>query len=224
MNNKVVIGIIFAFINIATYGQSDKFELGIEGGPSLISILGDKSTEQSYSPTIGFSGGPFFQYNLNKTFSLRTNIGFERKGFCYETQGIDIISTRTVSIDVDVYYDYLVFPMLIRASFGNNVLLFADAGPYVGYLMKIRTDPRPVANVGLGRIIYTPTDNRIDFGITAGLGIKIPMGQKYAFTLEARNNLGLVNINQTLFLNKQHLRTNATVLLIGLVYKIGDSN
>ena len=74
--NKLTITILFVFSFFATIlnGQTNKFNIGIEGGPSLIFLRGDEVVEIYDKITFGYSGGLTFQYNLQDNFSVKTHL------------------------------------------------------------------------------------------------------------------------------------------------------
>ena len=64
----------------------------------------------------------------------------------------------------------------------------------------------------------TDESKRYDFGISAGLGARIPINDMLAFKVEVRNNLGLVNIISPTIENERVVKTNSTNLLVGVTF------
>ncbi len=62
------------------YGQTNRFDLGIEGSPSLTFLLGNDFIDNNHTPPIGFSGDLFIQFNFTNLISLLTNFSYEIKG------------------------------------------------------------------------------------------------------------------------------------------------
>ena len=203
-----------------TYGQTNKFDIGVEGGPSLIFLRGNDLIDNNHKPAIGFSGGLFFQYNFKKVVSLRTNIAFERKGSVFTEQSTDINGNPLGKINTNTNFDYLTFPILVRATFGKRVQYFINAGPYFGYLIKqasvIKGDNVPTITID-----NTLLDKRFDIGISAGLGLSLPVKTKFAFSFEVRNNLGLYKVSEVP-INNGTIKTNSTNFLLGFTYKLGQ--
>jgi len=215
--------IILIFIGLAfytTYGQTSKFEFGLEGGPSLISLRGNDIIDDLNDPTIGFTGGLFFQYNFNKIIALRTNLAYERKGSIVKQQTYDSSSNSYWDVKTNLNFDYLTLPLLNRAPFGNRVLFFVNTGPYLGYLLK-QTYVESGENIPTKTLVATSSFKKFDLGVSAGLGLLVPIKQNLAFSLEARNNLGLYDISATPIINDGSVKTNSTNLLLGIVYKFG---
>src|SRR5436190_2235459 len=63
-----------------SFAQQNRFDGGIEGGPSLISLWGNETISTYNKSTIGYSAGLFLQYSFPKLISFRTGIYYERKG------------------------------------------------------------------------------------------------------------------------------------------------
>ena len=100
---------------------------------------------------------------------------------------------------------------------------FINAGPFIGFLIK-ETDQAEVINIGNAKKDHTDLYKRFDTGISAGVGIAIPIKEKFIFTCEVRNNLGLYNVNippKTPVVSDGTIKTNSTNLLFGFAYKIG---
>lgn len=180
--------------------QNTRFTAGIEGGPSLICL---KEPYQKYfeNPGIGFSAGIFIQYNAKKIFSLKLAPAFERKG----------------QWDVNHFnLNYFVFPLLFRGEIGSKTNGFIDVGPYCGYLMEayITTD------YNKGHYNYIKYLNRFDAGISAGLGVNIPIEQKFSISVELRNNFGLYQIveREESVEHNYEWKTYSTNLLISFSY------
>lgn len=213
-------------IGMKTFGQVYKFEIGIEGCPSFISMRGFDLDDSSFRKTdLGFSAGLFFQYNFNKIISLRTNISYERKGDKIGTAkhiyylNFDPNPTE-IDKTVELRYEYLTLPILVRLNFGKKIKYFVNAGPYFGYLIKdseiIKWDNHP-SIVG----DFTWLDKRYDIGISTGLGLSVPIEKKIAVSLEVRDNLGLLNISAVPVWNNGTNKTNSLNFLFGITYKLG---
>ncbi len=127
MNFKLV---FFALAIIHTnfiFAQAKKFQIGLEGGPSLASIDGKDRFKDNYSTKVGYAVGLSLQYDVSKTFSIRTGAGFERKGFKMK------LYNPFSSVDageIRYHFDYLVAPLLARVTLGNKIKFFANAGTY----------------------------------------------------------------------------------------------
>jgi opacity protein-like surface antigen len=216
---------ILSFILFGTtsslHAQNSMFDLGLEGGPNLSTMLISSTIfDFDPQPAIFGSGGFIFQYNFKNFLSLKTGISYQRKGYqlkdlSYTDNIGNPIGTATASSRLD----YLTFPILVKASFGKKVNFFLNAGPYVGYLLQ-KTDrmkfngSTTTDQADLGTAGY----NRWDFGIAGGIGIAIPIRTFWVISVEARNYSGLVDIAQS---SNTKWLTNTTDLRVGVAYKLG---
>ena len=214
-------GLFLLTVLRTTYGQTNKFDIGFEGSPSLIYLRGNDIIKQYHKPTIGFFGGLFFQYNFKKIVSLRTNIAFDRKGSVLTAQATDINGNPLGEVTTHTNFDYLTFPILVRATFGKKVRYFVNAGPYFGYLIK-QTFVSKGDNIQTTTSDNTSLDKRFDTGISTGLGFSVPIKTKFAFSFEVRNNLGLYNVSAVPVANNGTIKTNSTNFLLGFTCKLGQ--
>ncbi|MBN4065980.1 PorT family protein, partial [Candidatus Amoebophilus asiaticus] len=129
MTRQTIILLTTLTVWTATYGQTNKFDIGLEGGPSWTSLRGNDILEDFNDPTIGYSGGLTFQFNFPKLISLRTNIAYERKGVIAKTQAADINGNPIGEITTHSNFDYLTMPLLTRLTFGNKMTFFINVGP-----------------------------------------------------------------------------------------------
>ena len=220
----ILLAIIMLFCSETSLGQTNKFDIGLEKGPSLTSLRGNDYVEDFNDPTIGFSSGLTFQYNFPKLISIRTNVAYERKGAFSKFQFTDIAGNPIREITLYTNFYYLTMPLLIRLTFGNKIRFFVNIGPYFGYLI-IQTFETSAFNL-FPKSISDNTDSfkRFDMGLTSGLGGGLPINDKFLLTLEIRNNLGFYNVSKVPIENNGSILTTSTNLLIGIAYRLGTRN
>jgi hypothetical protein len=218
---SLCLGLLFLTIGETSFGQTNKFDIGVEGSPTLTFLRGNAFIDKYHKSTMGFTGGLSFQYNFKKIISLRTNIAFERKGSVLTSQTTDIIGNPLGEITTNTNFDYLTFPILVRATFGKKIQYFVNAGPYFGYLIK-QTFVSKRDNIPPIISDNTSLDKRFDTGISTGLGFSVPIKTKFAFSFEVRNNIGLYNVSAVPVANNGTIKTNSTNFLFGFTYKIGQ--
>jgi hypothetical protein len=207
MNNFSVISFLFliGMSPLFSQGQSTRFQLGIEGGPSLSMLRYDLFFFPSKYVEAGPGGaiGLTIKYNINNRLALKTNLSYEMKG-----------NTRTG--DPDYRLNYITLPMLLQVKFGKSPLFFMNIGPYVGYLLPLASNTD---------YYYKP----FDMGISMGVGLEIPVSHQFSLNFEIRNNVGLVNISRNATYNKHgnpvveigDLYTHSIVGQVGFVCNIG---
>ncbi|MBI9039206.1 MAG: PorT family protein [Bacteroidales bacterium] len=204
------------------FGQTNKFEVGLEMGPSLKSLYGNDALANDVS--IGFLGGLTFQYNFSKLVSIRTNISFERKGLTTKSIAIDVNGNVIGEIKFHSNFDYLSVPLLCRFTIGKEINFFANAGPYLSYLIKQQDKSNAIGEYPETKIDNTHNFKRLDFGLTYGLGMIFPIREKLLLSAEIRNNIGLSNISSLPLVNDGSIKTNSIIILIGIAYRIGNKN
>jgi hypothetical protein len=184
--------------------QDSPFKIGLEIGPSITSVrgfsytYGDGELVDLYTnQTRRFSGGLSFEYSLEKNFSIRTNILYERKSAMQDITHTDISGNIIGEYNGGYNYDYLTIPILSKYSFGAINKFFINTGPYFSYLMKGSFSYGGQSAGGMEVIpdeVVTSRFNRFDVGLTFGFGGELKIQEKLLLTIEPRHNLGLTNI------------------------------
>ena len=211
--------IFLSFFSTAFGQQESKHALGFEGGAGVSFLRGLENIEEYHNPTLCYAAGINYQYSFNESFSFFSALDYERKGSVVNATATDQSGEPVGEIVAHANYDYLVLPLLARFSFGKQLKMFMNAGPYVGYLLKVTsvTDENDI--IPHTELDVTDESYKYDFGISAGLGMKIPIKNKISFNVEVRNNLGLVNTRSAPIEEEWGaVKTNSTNLLLGVTY------
>jgi len=192
--------VLFFLFTISTYAQSSKFEWGAQLGAGFSELRDAPEPENSI---IGGVLGLTFQYNMNRMFSIHSNIAVERKGT--ELPGSDWQCANCPHEGAAIQLDYVTVPVLARFNFGSKARFFANTGPYVGYLIN-----------------YEWIDTRFDYGWVTGLGGQMDITQKTVLSLEVRNSYGLAPITagNSEFENGRY--NNSLNLLLGVAFRLGN--
>jgi hypothetical protein len=215
----VIIVMVVLFDN-NVIGQKNRFNddlsiynIGIELGPNLSSMIGrqvDKSSSTNLLK-LGYSGGLFFQYDINSYFSLRTNISYSRK--IYANQLCMISNTNeNFYIEHRSIMSYINIPLLFKLNVDKSRFFFI-AGPNFDFFLNNKN-----------RILYDSYDtiaNRSKKGdsnldLAFGLGTNIPIGKKYNLSFEIRDNLGFTGIFKKDYV--PYIGRNSVLFLYGLTY------
>jgi hypothetical protein len=214
-------------------------ELGINGGAGP-SILYNQHPLQNprtpnKAPYTSTSFGISYQYNFPKIFSIRAELNMERKGDDMylsqsTTTGAEGQTITTTNAGLDKF-NYVTLPVMCRISYGKRVQLIGDVGFYAGLLMNAEriTSSSYIASPGAGvtevsnDLNTTQGLHQFDGGFVTGLGFLVPIWKAISFSVEARNYLGLANINanNTYYGNK--LYNNTTNVLFGLNFSLADA-
>lgn len=191
------------------YGQGDKFQAGIEGGPGVCFIYWVKNYWTTSDAAAGFTTSAFFQWNITQRFALRPGLAFEQKGSTdtYQDYFGEVFQSRLRS-------RWIALPVLARFSFGKKIRFFIDSGPYVGYALQLQSFYSNSASSTEFESDYTRSGHRFDAGLCLGIGIAFPISKNLGLSIEARDNLGLVKAEAS-------QRYNATYLMAGVCYSWG---
>lgn len=112
---------------------------------------------------------------------------------------------------------------MFKATFGQKLKYFINAGPYAGVLLS-RIYEREAGEINSAmKFKSTATFKPVDFGIAAGLGVKYPISDQININLEVRQNSGFLNISKFRLIDDKPINTSATNLLIGVSYGFGNN-
>ena len=218
--------IVLSFLSIGSissiHAQNSMFDLGLEGGPNLSTVsITSTLFDANPKPAVFGSGGFIFQYNFKNFLSIKTGLSYQRKGFQFPESTFVNANGDFIGTGRTVYsLDYMTFPILVKASFGEKVQFFVNAGPYVGFLLG-KTE-RAKLTLNDSEQISKNKDmtglNRWDLGVAGGVGIAIPIRTYWVISVEARNYTGLLDIAES---SNVKWLTNTTDLRVGVAYKLG---
>lgn len=227
-------------------GFANEVRIGLHGGLSVPNIQGGTNERsEGYSSRLGPYFGFFAEYAIRPHLSLRGEINYSSQGG--KRNGVQpITSDQLVGVlipgDMTLYadfnnetiLDYIEIPVMAKLSWGRTTRLFADLGPYVGFLVRAKTVTDGTSQIYMdsegttafiGDIFSfdATTDvkgdiNSTNTGIAGGVGVETPFGPG-AICLDAHFSTGLTNIQKDIAVNgKNH--TGAVAVLIGYSYPL----
>lgn len=224
--NKLI-ALFLCLFTFSSFGQSNFFDIGIEGGLGAASLRGrDKGfITKSDRIRIGYEKGFFVQYNFKRIISIKTGAYYAKKGSAtripifYDFPGpaIDTIKGKES-------FDYITVPLLIKVAFGNKIRYFINAGPYMGFLLKQTEQYGPIRQSPQTTLDLTDSYKKTEKGITTGAGVLFNYKQRLHFSIEIRNSLGLTSTSKSAPATDGEIKTNAVNLLLGISYKLGHRN
>ena len=217
---KFLPALLLAVLSTTTFSQDYMFEIGAQAGPNITAMqFENELLQDNTQPKIAALGGLFFQYNLNTIFSLRVDPSFERLEYKYKDRTYtDQYGNTDGPYKTKINLDYITVPVLFKASIGNKINGFVNAGPSFNFLLQSKwTSEMPERTF---KQLTTTQYNTFNLGLTTGLGVAIPLKETIALSFEVRNNLGLTNINKNDD-SDYAIKTNSTSLLVGIAYKFG---
>jgi hypothetical protein len=200
--------------------QTNCCDIGIEGSIGVASLRGNEFLE-SHGLRLGYSGGIIFQYNFKNTLALKSGVYYERKGSSYDFGATDPSGNVVGTITGRENFDYVEIPMLLRATFGKKLNGFANAGPFVGFLLK-QTNSTDSYNIfPASNSDNTENFKKVEAGLSFGIGLLYHMEEKYSLSIEVRDNLGLTNTSALPVYDDGTITTNSIGLFFGINYKLG---
>lgn len=196
---SLIAGIALALVSTESangqthYGAS--VELGVKGGATGSRVFFNPSINQSFK--FGGMAGLQFRYIEESHFGLIAECNFIQMGWNETYKETSYSYSRTLH--------YLQIPVLAHIYFGRRGRFFVNAGPQIGFFIgessssnydvdnyKNLTD-YPYPNRVNDQLTLS-VQNKIDYGISAGLGGEFSINNRNALSLEARFYYGLGNI------------------------------
>ncbi len=231
---KYFISFFISLIILGTGGylhsQSKTNDIGIEGGPGL-SIIHAKTGMYSHSGfSMGGLSGVFYQYNFNKIFSLKTALTYERKASRLKSNTDQLPDGNFI-----YHFDYISLPLLFKVSFGQKVKAFANTGPCFSYLINQTLLFKPEGGKTYRLFNATSSYKQYDLGILFGIGMSLPIRDRFFLSIEIRDNAGLINLRDNYeqtdafgyilgdYGQKFKVYSNSACLIIGFAYRFKNT-
>jgi hypothetical protein len=193
--------------------------IGIHGGPSIPSLQGGNGNplSEGYTSRYGPYFGVFADYYLTHSFAIRAEVNYSSEGG--QRTGMQPVPDPALaqqfgqlvfaSFKTEQILDYIEIPILAKYSFGGPMHFFVDAGPYVGYLVRAKTETSGVSapydepgnqlapmmiDFG-GTTDIKDSINRWNVGLGGGLGVETQFGPGRVL-VDAHFSYGLKNIQR----------------------------
>lgn len=190
-------GILLAFTGNmqAQTHYTSRVSFGVKGGVDFSQVSFTPSTRETMKP--GGVAGLTFRYIEESHFGLVAELNWEQRGWKENFDGAPYYYSRTIN--------YIQIPVLAHIYFGSRGHFFFNAGPEIGFVVgsgeKANFDidkigslpdwPDKKVNVEQMRL---PVSQKIDFGISAGLGGEFFVTSRHSMYVEARFYYGLGNV------------------------------
>lgn len=218
---KTILALAAFTITTAAFAQTNRVDIGIEGGPTVATMFGNKVLTDYNNPRPLYTGGLFIRYNLPRFLSFQTGAYFERKGATGKVGMTNLVGEPIGTARVNTNFDYIVLPLLLRGTMGNNFRLFVEAGGYYGLLLDKSQWIRNRSDGGTDvESAYMGDFKNYDIGVVAGAGAEVLAGSNMSFSFTVRNNIGLVNISTLPIANDGTIQHFSTNFLFGMAYKL----
>lgn len=176
-------------------------------GLSIITHGGKNADSEFAESTrkLGVALGGFASIRLHERVSLQPELLYATKGTDAELDGQPVSTVRMSYVEIPVLARVLILP---RARMQPYALL----GPALGLLLGAE-----VEGAVSGNITDLTDDTRLfDLGLTMGVGAAWALSSMGSFTLEARYNLGLISVDDSV--NQDDIKNRALTFFVGYQY------
>ena len=175
---------------------SSNVSVGVRGGADISQVFFSPTVEQKLF-NLGMTGGVMIRYIEEDHFGLIAELNFVQRGWKENFEEAPYEYKRTLN--------YLELPVLAHIYFGRRGKFFFNAGPqvalFLGESTKANFDPEkmeslpgfPYKNRMNSQMLMEATQ-KVDYGISAGLGGEFNINRKNSISLEARFYYGLGNV------------------------------
>ena len=193
----IIAGILILSTASKCYSQTHyaaNIAIGVKGGADMSRVFFNPSVDQVFKP--GAIAGVSFRYIEESHFGIIAELNFVQRGWKESFEDTQFTYSRTM--------DYLQLPILAHIYFGRRGRFFFNLGPEFGVRLsdkvKSNFDYASTSSIADFPKYHTtqqyiePVKQRVDYGITAGLGGEFSITRRQAINLEVRFNYALGNI------------------------------
>ena len=173
-------------IIIAVYGLSQVHaqNFGVKAGYNYSTLSGETSSISTIEGLSGFYIGGLVELPISNMLSIQPELIFSRQGVDLR-QGLKNLSIRTDTSEIRL--DYLNIPVMAKVNLGP---IFLEGGVQFGFLVSKPKVDSYIANVYLRNLLDKDSYNFFDFGVGAGLGVKL----NQHFFVETRYTYSLTHV------------------------------
>lgn len=189
---KIVFLIIIA---VCGFSQVRAQNFGVKAGYNYSTLSGETSSISTIEGLSGFYIGGLVELPISNMLSIQPELIFSRQGVDLR-QGLKNLSIRTDTSEIRL--DYLNIPIMAKVNLGP---IFLEGGVQFGFLVNKPKVDSYIANVYLRNLLDKDSYNSFDFGVGAGLGVKL----NQHFFVETRYTYSLTNVFDS---NDKHFKSS----------------
>lgn len=175
---------------------SSNITIGVKGGADISQVFFSPSVQQKLL-NFGMTGGVMVRYVEENHFGLIAELNFVQRGWKENFEDAPYHYKRTLN--------YLELPVMTHVYFGRRGKFFFNAGPQVALFLGESTsanfNPEEMATLPgfpyqnrMNSQMLMDVTQKIDYGISAGLGGEFNITPRNSVSIEARFYYGLGNI------------------------------
>ena len=230
-----------------------KFKIGLKGGLNLPSLSDNSKNiySEKYKSYTSYEAGIFAAYMLSNSYSLQLEVNYTVKGGV--RKGLQPIPSNSLPLGLGalipngtILYgnfenkselEYLEIPVIVKSNIfdlGDKWKLYANIGPYVGFLLKatqitsgssnIYLDPNGVQSIPVLPAIPfdAETDVKdqlrsVNFGFIGGFEITRELSAKSELLLDIRGSYGFIPMQKDEVYGTSKI--GSVVFSLGYAYK-----
>jgi len=178
MKKLVLIGLfVLGFSAVAQ--EKGNVEFGVTVGYSSANVTTGYFQSETSS---GFNAGVSAEYYFSDRWGIKGRILYDQKGW---DKGY-FIDENDNSFPADYSLNYITVPVMANWHFGRKRNWYLNFGPYIGFLANA-TESSADTDVKEG---FCSTD----FGLSYGIGVKIPVSNKMKLSLEFDGQEGFSDV------------------------------
>jgi hypothetical protein len=253
-----IIPVSLMLVLVVSVAEAQSFSAGVKGGlsiPNLTSSGTSNPLNSGYKSGLGPDAALFGEYHISNLFSVEMSLEYSTQGGKKNGKQALPVPSWVASqfppgtapqylwsnFDASAQFNYLLIPVLGKFSFdlGSSGAwrLYADAGPFVGFLLSAKTITKGSSNVYADEAQTQPllsapvsfdttTDikseiNNTNYGVAANIGIVYRFGPNQVF-LEAGGNYGFKVLQKNKEDGQNH--AGAAVVRLGYAYTFGKGS
>ena len=171
-------------IAVCGFSQVRAQNFGVKAGYNYSTLSGETSSISTIEGLSGFYIGGLVELPISNVLSIQPELIFSRQGVDLR-QGLKNLSIRTDTSEIRL--DYLNIPVMAKVNLGP---IFLEGGVQFGFLVNKPKVDSYIANVYLRNLLDKDSYNSFDFGVGAGLGVKL----NQHFFVETRYTYSLTNV------------------------------
>ena len=171
-------------IAVCGFSQVRAQNFGVKAGYNYSTLSGETSSISTIEGLSGFYIGGLVELPISNMLSIQPELIFSRQGVDLR-QGLKNLSIRTDTSEIRL--DYLNIPVMAKVNLGP---IFLEGGVQFGFLVNKPKVDSYIANVYLRNLLDKDSYNSFDFGVGAGLGVKL----NQHFFVETRYTYSLTKV------------------------------
>ena len=221
MKKYIFLSFLFLTISLCGRAQKNPIEFSFQTGVNINAVYGNSGLKKYTGTIAGLHVGVHFKMKMNRHFAIKALLAYDQNGMAYRS----LTFTNDMGNDLGTgdlleKLNYLNLPVVAEYSFGKKIKFKVDAGFFAGYLLKATAVQKIKEPVASTHTFALTNRKAINFGISAGAGLQIPLTSKIKLDLGIRDNLGLANIYKPQASESGTIKTNSFSILAGLTFAI----